>query len=213
MSARQAALKLQINPRTAQRWVANDQQDPQTYIARKEGSGRPVARPALMDERHKTHLINLIDEEPALVLDQMMERSLTASFSVLTISKTALYNFVTNKCKISLKRAHFHSADRNSPEKIKARKEWVEKWMNTDMDYMSNCVFIDGAAFHINMKRSAAWSKVGTRAVVKVPNTRAKTTTILGAISAFGVVNIKVRRPRVMPSSKKRKTTGSSGPA
>ncbi|KAK4521056.1 uncharacterized protein ATC70_004046 [Mucor velutinosus] len=115
MSARQADLKLQINPRTAQRWVANDQQDPQTYIARKEGSGRPVARPALMDERHKTHLINLIDEEPALVLDQMME-SLTVLFSDLKISKTTLYNFVTNKCKISLKRAHFHSVDRNSPE-------------------------------------------------------------------------------------------------
>lgn len=174
MSARQAALKLQINLRTAQRWVANDQQDPQTYIARKGGSGRPVGRSALMDERHKTHLINLIDEEPALVLDQMMERSLTASFSDLKISKTALYNFVTNECKISLKRAHFHSVDRNSPEKIKARKEWVEKWMNTDVDYMSNCVFIDEAAFHINMKRSVAWSKVGTRAVVKVPKTRAK---------------------------------------
>ncbi|KAL7313071.1 hypothetical protein PS15m_012337 [Mucor circinelloides] len=81
------------------------------------------------------------------------------------------------------------------------------------MDYMSNCVFIDEAAFHINMKRSIAWSKVGSRAVVKVPKTRAKTTTILGATCAFGVVNIKVRRPRVMPASKKRRTVGSSGPA
>lgn len=78
---------------------------------------------------------------------------------------------------------------------------------------MSNCVFIDEAAFHINMKRSIAWSKVGSRAVVKVPKTRAKTTTILGATCAFGVVNIKVRRPRVMPASKKRRTVGSSGPA
>jgi hypothetical protein len=42
-----------------------------------------------------------------------------------------------------------------------------------------------------------------------VPKTRAKTTTILGATSAQGVVNIKVRRPRVLPSSKKRKTAGS----
>lgn len=147
MSVRQAALKLQITPRTAQRWVADDRQNPQTYIGRKEGSGRPVGRPALMDERHKTHLVDLIDEEPSLVLEQMMD-SLTASFIDLEISKTALYNFVTKECKISLKRAHFHSVDRNSPEKIKARKEWVEEWMNTDMDYMSNCVFIDEAAFH-----------------------------------------------------------------
>ncbi|KAK4509679.1 uncharacterized protein ATC70_006981 [Mucor velutinosus] len=165
-----------------------------------------------MDDRHKTHLVDLIDEEPALVLDQMMD-SLTAEFIDLEISKTALYNFVNKECKISLKRAHFHSVERNCLEKITARKEWVEKWMATDMDYMSNCVFIDEAAFHINMKRSIAWSKVGTRAVVKIPKTRAKTTTILGATCAFGVVNIKVRRPRVMPTSKKRKTVGSSGQA
>lgn len=165
-----------------------------------------------MDDRHKTHLVNLIDEEPSLVLEQMMD-SLTASFIDLVISKTDLYNFVTKECKISLKRAHFHSVDRNSPEKIKARKEWVEEWMNTDMDYISNCVFIDEAVFHINMKRSIAWSKVRSRAVVKVPKTRAKTTTILRATCAFGVVIIKVRRPRVIPASKKRKTAGSSGPA
>ncbi|GAN04370.1 conserved hypothetical protein, partial [Mucor ambiguus] len=178
MSAREAALKLHITPRTAQRWIANDQRDPQTYTARKEG------RPAIMDDRHKTHLVDLIDEEPALVLGQMMD-SLTAEFIDLEISKTALYNFVTKECKISLKRAHFHSVERNCLEKITARKEW----------------------------RSIAWSKVGTRAVVKIPKTRAKTTTILGATCALGVVDIKVRRPQVMPTSKKRKTAGSSGQA
>lgn len=72
------------------------------------------------------------------------------------------------------------------------------------MGYFSNCVFIDEAAFHINMKRSFAWSKVGTRAAVKVPKARAKTT-ILGAISPHGHVNIEARRLRVMPASKKRK--------
>ncbi|CEP20029.1 hypothetical protein [Parasitella parasitica] len=196
----------------AQRWIADDQQDPRTYITRKKGSGRPVGRPALLNDRHKAHLVDFIDKEPALVLDQMME-SLTASFIDLEISKIALYRFVTKECKISLKKAHFHSVDRNSPDNIKARKEWVEELMNTDMDYLSNCVFIDEAAFHINMKRSVAWSKVGTRAVVKVPKTRAKAITILGATSAFGVVNIKVRQPRVMPASKIRKTMGASGQA
>ena len=78
------------------------------------------------------------------------------------------------------------------------------------MDYLSNCVFVDEAAFHINMKRSYAWSKKGSRAIVKVPKTRAMTTTILGAISPFGVVNVSVRRPKAMAPSKKRKTAGSS---
>ena len=174
---------------------------------RRPGSGRPVGRPALLNENHEAFLVNLVDENAGLVLDEMME-SLTNEFSDLSISKTALYNFVTEKCRISLKRAHFHSVERNSPEKIEQRRQWVIRWMSTDMDYNSNCVFIDEAAFHINMKRSVAWSKKGERAVVVVPKTRAKTTTILGAISPYGVVNVSIRRPRVAASSKKRKAEG-----
>jgi hypothetical protein len=67
-----------------------------------------------------------VDDQPSQVLDQLME-SLTAPFIELEISKTALYNFDIKNCNISLKRAHFHSVDCNSLEKIKARKEWVEK--------------------------------------------------------------------------------------
>jgi hypothetical protein len=40
---------------------------------------------------------------------------------------------------------------------------------------------------------------------VKVPKTRAKTTTILGAISSYGIVNISVRRPKAALTSKKGK--------
>ncbi|KAG1436418.1 hypothetical protein G6F56_013564 [Rhizopus delemar] len=78
------------------------------------------------------------------------------------------------------------------------------------MDFTSNCVFIDEAAFHINLRRNYSWSKEGDRAIVKVPKTRAKTTTILGAISPFGVVNISVRRPRALAPLKKRKAAGGS---
>ncbi|GAA5807939.1 hypothetical protein MFLAVUS_001319 [Mucor flavus] len=168
-----------------------------------------VGRPAKLGPEHETFLTELVDEQPSLVLDQIMD-SLTNQFTGLQISKTGLYTFVTKNCRISLKRAHFHSVERNSPEKIENRFNWVSKWNETDLDYMSNCVFIDEAAFHINMKRSFAWSRVGTRAVDKVPKTRARTTTILGAISPHGVVNITVRRPRALSASKKRKTTGNT---
>ncbi|CEP14500.1 hypothetical protein [Parasitella parasitica] len=61
-----------------------------------------------------------------------------------------------------------------------------------------------------------AWSKKGERAIVETPTTRAKTTTILGSISPFGIVNVKVRRPYEAPSKKRKlpsaskaiKTTG-----
>lgn len=76
------------------------------------------------------------------------------------------------------------------------------------MDYLSNCIFIDEAAFHINMKRTIIWSKIGSRAEVVIPKTRAKATTILGAISPYGVINVKVRKPRAVNQNKKRKAGG-----
>ncbi|KAG1448381.1 hypothetical protein G6F56_008958 [Rhizopus delemar] len=112
-----------------------------------------------------------------VVLKEMID-NLTSKFEDLSISKTALYNFVAEKCRISLKKAHFHSVERNSPKKIQERHDWVVKWNETDLGFTR------------------------ARAVVVVP----KTTTILGAISPYGVVNIKVRKPRVLIPSKKRKT-------
>jgi hypothetical protein len=71
------------------------------------------------------------------------------------------------------------------------------------MDYAINCIFIDEAAFHINLKRGFSWSKKGTRSIVEVPKTRAKTTTIMGAVSAHGVVKVSVRLPKALPPNKK----------
>ncbi|EIE88349.1 hypothetical protein RO3G_13060 [Rhizopus delemar RA 99-880] len=76
------------------------------------------------------------------------------------------------------------------------------------MDYLNNCIFIDEAAFHINMKRTVPWSKIGSHAEVVIPKTRAKTATILGAISSYGVINVKVRKPRAVNQNKKRKAGG-----
>ncbi|KAL1926834.1 hypothetical protein VTP01DRAFT_5480, partial [Rhizomucor pusillus] len=53
------------------------------------------------------------------------------------------------------------------------------------------------------MRRGIAWSKKGTKAEVVTPNTRAQTTSVLGAISAAGIIKVSFRTPK---PSKKRKT-------
>ncbi|KAG1152122.1 hypothetical protein G6F37_000664 [Rhizopus arrhizus] len=88
---------------------------------------------------------------------------------------------------------------------LKISKSSLHDFEKTDLDFESNCVFINEAAFHINLKRFMAWSKKGERAIVVTPKTRAKITTIIGAISPYGVVNIKIKSPKVAGPSKKRK--------
>ncbi|ORE08197.1 hypothetical protein BCV72DRAFT_204112 [Rhizopus microsporus var. microsporus] len=60
------------------------------------------------------------------------------------------------------------------------------------MNYLTNCIFIDEAAFHINMKKNFAWSKKNNRAEVA----KAKTMTILGTVSPLGIVSMEVKRPK-----------------
>ncbi|KAG1357376.1 hypothetical protein G6F62_001669 [Rhizopus arrhizus] len=197
----QAARKLGMPTWIAQGWYDKDQKDPQDIIQRKTAQNS-VERPPSLGEEHRIFLVDYTDKKSSLTLDEIMD-DLSARFMVLSISKTAVYNFVKEKCRNSLKKVHFHSVERNSSENIKRRYEWIKKRMETDMDYLSNCIFIDEAAFHIDMKRNVALSKIGSRAKLVMPKARAKTTTILGAISPYGVINVKVRRLRVVNQNKK----------
>ncbi|KAL1931415.1 hypothetical protein VTP01DRAFT_9557 [Rhizomucor pusillus] len=144
---------------------------------------------------------DFIDANPSAVVIEVTE-PLVKQFKDLNVSHSTVYNFMRTECNLSLKKAEFQSVDRNSPEKIKERHDWVHAWGQTSMHFLTNCVFIDESAFHINMKRTRAWSKKGAPAVVTVPTTRAKTTTIMGAISASGLINVSLRIPK---PNKKRK--------
>lgn len=116
---------------------------------------------------------------------------LTSQFVDLEVSNTASYDITRNKCRISLKKAHLHSVNLNSYESLEKICDWVTRQQLADMDYLSNCVFIDETAFHVNIKRAVTWSKVGAKVVL--PNIRVKTVTTLGAICAIGVINVKRR--------------------
>ena len=207
MSIRGAAAEIKVPSSTAYNWHKKglESLELDENIEKSGASGAvKMGRPALLNDIHKDYLISLVNVKPSIVLDEMMG-SLTTEFADLRISKSSLHEFVTEKCRISLKKAHFHSIERNSTQKIEERYQWVKQWEKTDLDFESNCVFIDKATFHINMKRSMAWSKKGERAVVVTPKTRAKSTIVIGAISPYGVVNIKVKSLKVTEPSKKRK--------
>lgn len=205
MSIRAAAKKMNI----PQRWLGTGTKKVKKhwktfFERRKPGSGRPVCRPPKLTEAHRDYVVKLVDEnDTGLPLDQMME-NLAAEFMGLQIFKSAFHEFVRTKCRISCKRAHFQPEKRNSPQKFQERCVWVNYQESTYLDFESNCVFIDEAGFHIIMKRSFAQSKVGARAIVKIPKTKSKMTTILGAVSSYDVVNMKcVRTPKVVQSKKK----------
>ena len=99
-----------------------------------------MGRPRILQEEHKSVILECIDDNPSVVLDEVMKK-LKQIFTELKVSKSTLFDFVKKHCKLSLKKARFHPIDRNSEEKIQERLDWVRKWEKTDMDFTRNCVF------------------------------------------------------------------------
>ncbi|OAD74533.1 hypothetical protein PHYBLDRAFT_167941 [Phycomyces blakesleeanus NRRL 1555(-)] len=151
------------------------------------------------DGKNKIHILRNVN---SYSLSNRM--SCCQEYLALASLDITLFDFVKKHCILSLKKARFQPVDWNSKEKIQERLDWIHKWEKTDMDFTTNCVVLDESAFHINLKRSMAWSKKGSPAVVTVPKTRAKTTAILGPISAQGLIKCSLRLPQP-PSNKKRK--------
>ncbi|KAG1340145.1 hypothetical protein G6F62_005532 [Rhizopus arrhizus] len=199
LSAAAAANQLGIHVRIAQKWAAQYEKNPDSIFQKRRKTGRPHT----LHEEHNSVIFECIDENPSVVLDEVMKK-LKQIFTELKVSKSTLFDFVKEHCNLSLKKAGLQTIDRNSEEKIQEGLDWIRKWEKTDMNFTRNCVFLDESAFHINLRRSMAWSRKGTPAVVTVPKTRATTATILGAISAEGLIKCSLRFPQP-PSNKKRK--------
>ncbi|KAG1163202.1 hypothetical protein G6F37_001443 [Rhizopus arrhizus] len=203
LGAAAAAKRLGIHIHTAQKWAEQYERDPNSIFEKRRKTGRP----RILNEEHKKAILECIDKNPSIVLDDVMKH-LKQVFTELKVSKSTLFGFVKKHCNLSLKKARFQPIDRNSEEKIQERLDWIRKWEKTDMNFTTNCVFLDESAFHINLKRSIAWSKKVSPAVVTVPKTRAKTTTILGAISAQGLIKCSLRLPQPPPNKKRKRGEG-----
>ncbi|KAG1170375.1 hypothetical protein G6F70_001465 [Rhizopus microsporus] len=116
MSASAAAKQLGIHVRTAQRWAQMYKTDPDSIFIKHKKTGRP----RILHEEHKQVILEYVDENPSVVLEQVMER-LLQRFQDLKVSKSTVYNFVRTECDLSVKKTQFQPVDRNSEEKIQER--------------------------------------------------------------------------------------------
>lgn len=181
--------------------------DPNNGVPYRNKRGRKGSYYKLKDI-HADFIIKHIDVHSTANLMQIKDL-LCEEFPGLEISKSALHRFMKNVCTLSMKRLEKIPAKRNDPDTIENRKTTVEfRIANTDMDFEKNCVFLDEAGCNLNITRNRGWSKKGKPAKTIVPSARGISITILGAISADGVIDISLRKPTSAVSKKKRKIDG-----
>ncbi|KAL1925859.1 hypothetical protein VTP01DRAFT_7283 [Rhizomucor pusillus] len=197
MSASAAAKQLDIRIRTAQRWVKKYDECPDSIFE----SGKKRGRRRILYEEHKRTFTDFIDANHSAVVVEVTEH-LVKQFNDLKVSRSTVYNFMRTECNLSLKKAEFQSVERNSPEKIQERYDCVREWEQTDMNFLTNCVFLDESAFHINMKRTKAWSKKGSPVLLLHQPREQKLRQYWALSLASGLIKVSLRIPR---PNKKRK--------
>ncbi|ORE03836.1 hypothetical protein BCV72DRAFT_212420, partial [Rhizopus microsporus var. microsporus] len=77
-------------------------------------------RPPTLQEEHKSVILECIDENPYVVLYEVMKK-LKQIFTELKVFKTTLSDFVKQHCNLSLKKAWPQPIIRNNEEKIQGR--------------------------------------------------------------------------------------------
>ncbi|KAL1935211.1 hypothetical protein VTP01DRAFT_4351 [Rhizomucor pusillus] len=113
MSASAAAKQLGIHAGTAQRWVKQYEESLGSIFE----SGKKKACRRILTEEH------------------------VKAFDGLKVTHSTVYNFMRTECNLPVKQAEFQSVERNSPEKIEERRDWVLKWEQTNMELLDQlCV-------------------------------------------------------------------------
>ncbi|KAG2190495.1 hypothetical protein INT47_004875 [Mucor saturninus] len=188
-SARAVALELNLQLRTVQRWYKAWKEDPDSLF-------KTICRLRIIEpegklaEAIKNLAFDFYYKYPTATIDQLMDQ-MNNSFGDLTISKRTLYRYMDDLWIFTLK---------------KVQLEPAEMMKEIGVDYMNNSVFIDESGFNANLRRTQGWTPKGEADKVKVFTTRANSISILGAISAKGLIKISLRKP--MSSSRKRKLAG-----
>lgn len=122
-----------ISERTAQKWAKKLKEDKDWNIFEKQTNLVSKPKPQL-DDKHKLHLLDVYDNWPqGRIID-----FLTQKLSDLGVKKSTVRNLLKTERNLFFKKLTTQLGARNSPTKIQNRKDWVNKWSATDIDYLKN---------------------------------------------------------------------------
>ncbi|KAI7851862.1 hypothetical protein BDC45DRAFT_444990, partial [Circinella umbellata] len=190
---------LLIPEHTAQEYYARFR-DGKPYLPSQHGKS-PGPPPKLTKE-HTVALQDFYEENPVATIKQA-QQMIFENYKII-ITQSSLQKHLVIHCGLTMKKLEKVSEARTSKDTITKRLNWVLHVEKENIDFDS-CVFIDEASFNFHMQQTFGRSIRGTPAKAKVSNNRGVNITILGAIAAEGVVNLSLRRPQLVTSSKKKK--------
>lgn len=85
------------------------------------------------------------------------KEDLYSKFSDLSITASGVSKYIKGKYGLSLKELKLYTLTRDASRTLKLRLDIITQWKATDVDCMTNCVFMDKSAFNTHQIRKRAW--------------------------------------------------------
>lgn len=156
-----------------------------------------------MTEEHVLFILTLVDSFAPMTLDTMRLK-LMEKFVEVQIKKTSFHTFIRTECCLSMKKLEKITEYRVLEETLENRKNTVQSFIDDpEMNYETNCVFLDEAGFNLYLSRSRGWSIVGTPCLTVAPKRKGNNITLLGAMCHLGLISLSLRKTRVQQSKKR----------
>ncbi|KAG2201892.1 hypothetical protein INT45_006192, partial [Circinella minor] len=166
------------------------------------GSSKKTGAKSKLTDDHTVFIFEKIHEQPTISCNDVTNL-FCQHFKGLDITSRAVNEHMRKKCHLTYKSTVRQLAARDDDTNILQRYESVSAWIALGINFFSECIFIDEAGFNRNMHRSQGWSEVGSPCKITT-ETKGLNISILGAITAHGVITLS-RREACAPTNKKRK--------
>jgi transposase len=144
----------------------------------------PRGRKAKLNDAHTVFIFEMVRNDPTTTVNDIAA-ALREKFVGLNVSPKTVCLHMKRKCQVTYKRIIPQYFGRNSPNTVEKRFTIVSSWMQSGIDFMNDCVFIDESGFNRNMHRAYGWSEKNVPCKMSL-QTKGPNVTIIGAISSRG---------------------------
>lgn len=118
-------------------------------------------------DEHFKFIESYLEENLTCILKDIAEQ-LKDAFGGFTVDESTIHRHITDKLEFTLTRTQARIVSRNSDDTKEQRKQFVEYFLENNIDFKRKCVFVDESGFKRNMIRPVAWSKKGSPVEVEV---------------------------------------------
>lgn len=147
-------------------------------------------KPKILTDVEINIMLQWVEEKPTITLKELKEK-IQAEFRKW-ITTTTIANNLNGKM-YTIKNLHHEPIAMNNFENKQKRGKYVED-LNSLIRNGKQVVWMDETNFNLFCKRTRGRSRVGSRAVAKIPNSRGPNVHLIGRISSTGVILMERKR-------------------